>query len=175
MHNRPARPEQGPLGLTVRDLAPRRRLRKVLPDTIQGVVVVDVDPGRPGASGAHQDRAVVLEVNRGATSNRPRASRRHCGAGARGDVVAALVYDPITNQRALVAIVPDRDDMTARILVIDDEPAIRDTMRMTLEYERLRMPDGRRPAPRGWPSPSGSRPIWCSSTSRCRAWTDWRP
>ena len=25
--------------------------------------------------------------------------------------------------------------MTARILVIDDEPAIRDTMRMTLEYD----------------------------------------
>ena len=33
--------------------------------------------------------------------------------------------------------------MKARILVIDDEPAIRDTMRMILEYEGYEVPDGR--------------------------------
>jgi len=59
--------------------------------------------------------------------------------------------------------------MKARILVIDDEPAIRDTMRMILEYDGYDC----LVAASGQEGLAVAR-TWCSSTSRCRAWTGWR-
>ena len=48
--------------------------------------------------------------------------------------MALLVYDRTTGARVLRTVVDRPRTMKARILVIDDEPAIRDTMRMILEY-----------------------------------------
>jgi S1-C subfamily serine protease len=60
--------------------------------------------------------------------------------------------------------------MKPRILVIDDEPAIRESLRMILEYEGydcVLAATGQE----GWRSSSASRRTWCSSTSRCPGWT----
>ena len=58
----------------------------------------------------------------------------------------------------------------SRILVIDDEAAIRDSLRMTLEYEGYEFL-GAATGQEGLASPSAKRRTSCSSTSRCRAWT----
>ena len=58
----------------------------------------------------------------------------------------------------------------SRILVIDDEAAIRDSLRMTLEYEGYEFL-GAATGQEGSRSPSAKRPTSCCSTSRCRAWT----
>jgi serine protease Do len=99
--------EQGPLGLTVRDLDPASAFRKALPDSIVGVVVVDVDPAGPARLARVRPGQVILEVNRRAT---PTAATFQAMVMSLkpGEAAAAMVYDPITDQRSLVAIIPDR-------------------------------------------------------------------
>ncbi len=46
-----------------------------------------------------------------------------------------MIYDQLTDQRVHRDHQSRFAPMKARILVIDDEPAIRETMRMTLEYD----------------------------------------
>ena len=58
----------------------------------------------------------------------------------------------------------------SRILVIDDEAAIRDSLRMTLEYEGTSS-SAPPPVRKGSRWPSAKRPTSSCSTSRCRAWT----
>ena len=61
-----------------------------------------------------------------------------------GEAAALLVYDQLSGQRAASpSIVARSGAMKARILVVDDEPAIRDTMRMILEYEGHEVLTGR--------------------------------
>ena len=102
-------PDQGPLGLTVRDLAAESTLRKSLPDTIQGVVVVEVDPAGPARLARIRPGQMVLEVNRVPTPTADSFESAIAALG-RAKAVVALVYDPITTQRALVTIVPDRNE-----------------------------------------------------------------
>jgi CheY-like chemotaxis protein len=58
----------------------------------------------------------------------------------------------------------------SRILVIDDEAAIRDSLRMTLEYEGYEFV-GAATGQEGIALAERDTPTWSSSTSRCRAWT----
>ena len=64
--------------------------------------------------------------------------------------------------------------MKPRILVIDDEAAIRDSLRMILEYEDYEFVGAASGQEGHRARASASGPTWCCSTSRCRAWTAWR-
>ena len=104
---RAVRREQGPLGMTVRDIDDASPLRKNLPDGMRGVVVVEVDPAGPARLARVRPGHVVLEVN-----------RRGIGSMAGFEAVVAtlpagvaavlLIYDPLTEQRQLISIAPDR-------------------------------------------------------------------
>ena len=50
-------------------------------------------------------------------------------------MLAVYVYMPGPDQRAIRAVRVDHAEMKSRILVIDDEAGIRDSMRRTLEYQ----------------------------------------
>jgi len=101
--------EQGPFGLVVRDLDPGSGLRRSLPSTIQGVVVVEVDAAGPARQARIRPGALVLEINRRPTPTAAdfEAALAHV---AGGKAVAVLIYDPITEQRYLATIVPDRNE-----------------------------------------------------------------
>ncbi len=60
--------------------------------------------------------------------------------------------------------------MRARILVVDDEAEIRQSVRMILEYEGYDIQEASS-GPEGSRSSRRNRPTSCSSTSRCRAST----
>ena len=99
--------EQGPLGMTVHDLDPTSKFRQSLPDSITGVVIVDVDAAGPARLARLRPGQVVLEINRRPTPTVAAFQQIVLKLG-RGETAAALVYDPITDQRVLAAIVPDR-------------------------------------------------------------------
>jgi serine protease Do len=98
--------DQGPLGLTVRDLDRATAMRQSLPDTLQGVVVVDVDPAGPARLARLRPGHLILEINR-----RPVTSAgafQHVLAGLKpGEVAVLLVFDQLLDQRILVAIATD--------------------------------------------------------------------
>jgi serine protease Do len=98
--------DQGPLGLTVRELDAASALRRALPDSIQGVVVVDVDAAGPARLARVRPGQIVLELNRRPTRT-VAAFQAAVGALGPGVAAAALIYDPIADQRVLIAIVPD--------------------------------------------------------------------
>lgn len=98
--------EQGPLGLTVRDLDRATAMRQALPDTVQGVIVVDVDPAGPARLARLRPGHVILEINRRRVES-AEAFQALMAALKPGDVVAALIYDKVTDQRVLVTIVSD--------------------------------------------------------------------
>jgi serine protease Do len=99
--------EQGPLGFLVRDLDPASALRKALPDVIQGVLVADVDAAGPARIAHLRPGQLVLELNRRPT---PTAQTFQAALASLppGTAAALLIYDPITEQRLLVSISPDR-------------------------------------------------------------------
>jgi serine protease Do len=84
-------------------------LRRSLPDSIQGVLIVDVDAAGPARQARLRPGELVLEINRRPTPTAAefeKALARVTG----GKAVAVLVYDPITEQRYLMPIVPDRNE-----------------------------------------------------------------
>jgi len=107
---RDARPavsrEQGLLGLSVRDLDRATALRQQIPDGVQGVLVVDVDPAGPARLARIRTGQLILEINR-----RPVTSladyRAILSTLKPGTVAAVLVFDPLSGQRVLITIVPD--------------------------------------------------------------------
>jgi len=101
--------DQGPLGLVIHDLDPASGLRRSLPDTIQGVVIVDVDAAGPARQARMRPGQLVLEINRRPT---PTAAQFQAALARVGRAAAAvvLVYDPITEQRYLATILPDRHE-----------------------------------------------------------------
>ncbi|HEX5070618.1 MAG TPA: trypsin-like peptidase domain-containing protein [Vicinamibacterales bacterium] len=99
--------DQGPLGLQVRDLDPAWGLRRSLPDTIQGVIVVDVDAAGPARQARIRPGQLVLEINRRPT---PTAAQFQNALARVNRAAALLIYDPITEQRYLVTILPDRHE-----------------------------------------------------------------
>jgi len=98
--------DQGPLGLTVRDLDRATAMRQSLPETLQGVVVVDVDPAGPARLARLRPGHLILEINR-----RPVTSAgafQHALATLKpGEVAVLLVFDQLLDQRILVAIATD--------------------------------------------------------------------
>jgi serine protease Do len=98
--------EQGPLGLTVRDLDEATILRQNLPSSIEGVLVVDVDPAGPARLARVRAGHIVLEVNR----RRVRTASEFLTVIASlkpGEVAAILLFDQLTDQRVLAAIITD--------------------------------------------------------------------
>ncbi len=64
----------------------------------------------------------------------------------------------------------DRDRDTQRILIVDDEPAVREALQRSLAFEGY----GTEVAVDGADAlekAAAYRPTWSSSTSRCPAWT----
>ena len=98
--------DQGPLGLTVRDLDRATAMRQSIPDTIQGVVVVDVDPAGPGRLARLRPGHLILEINRRPVTSAA-AFQRALAELKPGDVVVLLVFDQLLDQRILVAIATD--------------------------------------------------------------------
>jgi S1-C subfamily serine protease len=93
--------------MTVRDIDSASALRKVLPEGLRGVVVVDVDPAGPARLARLRPGQVVLEVNR-RTVTTMASFEAAVAAVPPGVSAVVLVYDPLTDQRQLIAIVPDR-------------------------------------------------------------------
>jgi CheY-like chemotaxis protein len=183
--DRAPRPTRRAVGLArlaarPRPCAARRRLRARyhVPDSVRGVVVWRVDAVSPALDADIERGDVILEIDRrpirsvddydrAVASARPATcwpststSRAWTSAGSRP---SASTTPPGARRRA----------MKPRILVIDDEGAIRDSLRMILEYEDYQFV-GAASGQEGLALAQRERPTWCCSTSRCRAWTAWR-
>jgi serine protease Do len=99
--------DDGPLGMTVRDLDAASVRRLSIPDSIVGVVIMDVDPAGPARLARLRPGQVLLEINRHRITSV--ADYRAMVASLRpGETVALFVYDQSTDQRALYAIVLDQ-------------------------------------------------------------------
>jgi serine protease Do len=94
-------PRDAPLGLTVRDLEPGFARRMEIPASVQGVVVMRVDPAGAGFVPAMRRGFVIMEINR-----RPVRSaaefHRVVSAARTGDALAFYGYDPSVGQRGFV-------------------------------------------------------------------------
>jgi serine protease Do len=100
---RPASPAPGdaPLGLTVRDLQAGLARRMEMPLSVQGVVVMRVDPAGAAFVPAMRRGFVIMEINRQPV--RSEADFRRLVAAARtGDALAFYGYDPSVGQRGFV-------------------------------------------------------------------------
>jgi serine protease Do len=102
---RPAAQPQTPLGIRVRDLTASDRLR--LPESLQGIIVSDVDPAGPARLAQVRVGQIILEVNRESVHSvadyRTLTSRL-----TPGDAAAILIYDRQTNQQVIDTVVSDR-------------------------------------------------------------------
>jgi serine protease Do len=102
----PASRDGALLGFSVRnrEVADARRL--AVPDTLSGVVIVDVDPAGPARTAPIHRGQVLLEVNRQRVTSE--AEFRAVLASLRpGAAVAVLVYDPSVKERAIYSITID--------------------------------------------------------------------
>jgi serine protease Do len=98
--------EHGLLGLTVRDLDPATAARQQIPDALQGVMVVDVDPAGPARLARLRPGQLILEINR--TRVASAAAYQALVAGLKpGRPVAILLFEPLTGQRQLLTVIPD--------------------------------------------------------------------
>lgn len=98
--------EQGPLGMTVRDLDPATAKRFTLPDGMTGVMIIDVDPAGPARQARVRRGQVVLEINRARIGSLAEFQRM-VSALPPGAAVALLVFDPLTGDRAIYSIAID--------------------------------------------------------------------
>ncbi len=98
--------EQGPLGLTVRDLDDATAKRFTLPEATAGVMIIDVDSAGPARQARVRRGQVVLEVNRIKVTSVAEFQRLVSGL-APGAAVALYVFDPLTGDRAIYSIVVD--------------------------------------------------------------------
>ena len=93
--------------MTVRDIDSASVLRKNLPGGVTGVVVVEVDPAGPARLARVRAGQVVLEVNRRSTGSMA-GFEAAIAAVPQGVTAVLLIYDPLTDQRQLVTVIPDR-------------------------------------------------------------------
>ena len=99
-------PEQGPLGMTVRDLDAATSKRFTLPDGMTGVMVIDVDSAGPARQARVRRGQVVLEMNRTKIGS-VAEFQRMVSALPPGAAVALFVFDPLTGDRAIYSIAID--------------------------------------------------------------------
>jgi serine protease Do len=108
--NRAVRPisgrEQGPLGLSIRDLDAATVARQGLPAALEGVLVIDVDPAGPARLARVRAGHIILEINRRRTTT---AAEFLAAVGSLkpGDVAAVLLFDQLSDQRIIAAIITD--------------------------------------------------------------------
>jgi serine protease Do len=98
--------EQGPLGLTVRDLDAATSKRFTLPEGMVGVMIVDVDSAGPARQARVRRGQVVLEINRVKIGSVAEFNRAVSALGP-GAAVALFVFDPLTGDRAIYSIAID--------------------------------------------------------------------
>jgi len=99
-------PEQGPLGLTVRDLDAATITRFALPETVRGVQIIDIDTTGPGRQARLRRGQIVLELNRQKVTS-VTDFQRLLATVRPGAVVAVFVFDPLTHERAIYAVTVD--------------------------------------------------------------------
>jgi serine protease Do len=98
--------EHGLLGLTVRDLDGATVARQQIPDGLQGVTVIEVDPAGPARLARLRPGQLILEINR--TRVASAVAFQAIVAGLKpGRPVAILLFDPLTGQRQLLTVTPD--------------------------------------------------------------------
>ena len=100
---RPGAPAPGDpaLGLTVRDLDPGFARRMEIPVSVQGVVVVRVDPAGAAFVPAMRRGFVIMEINREPVRSAADYARL-VSAARTGDALAFYGYDPAVGQRGFV-------------------------------------------------------------------------
>jgi serine protease Do len=98
--------EQGPLGITVRDLDAATVKRFALPDTVKGVQIIDVDTAGPSRQARLRRGHIVLEINRQKVTSLI-DFQRLVSALKPGAVVAVYVFDPLTDERAIHSVTLD--------------------------------------------------------------------
>ena len=94
-------PGEPPLGLTVRDLDPGFARRMDIPPSVQGVVVMRIDPAGAAFVPAMRRGFVIMEINRQPVRSVEDFQRR-ISAARTGDALAFYGYDPAVGQRAFV-------------------------------------------------------------------------
>lgn len=99
-------PEQGPLGLTVRELDAATMKRFALPDTLKGVQVLDVDSAGPARQARVRRGHIIIELNRQKVTS-VADFQRLVATFTPGTVVAVYVFDPLTHERAIYAVTLD--------------------------------------------------------------------
>jgi S1-C subfamily serine protease len=104
---RPAVEDRSPLGITVHDLDPAYANRLRIPDTIQGVVVIDIDPAGPARLADVRPNAVILEANRHRIGSETEF-RAVVSKLGRGEPAALLMYDSLTHERTIAVVMPDQ-------------------------------------------------------------------
>jgi serine protease Do len=103
---RPAAEIRAPLGLSVRTLDAAYADRLRVPETIQGVVIVEIDPTGPARMAQLRTNQVVLEINRRRVASEMEF-RAVVAALTRGEPAALLIYDRTTAERSIAVVVPD--------------------------------------------------------------------
>ena len=102
----PAKRDDQALGLRVVDLDAATTRRKGLSEATVGVLIASVDPAGPARAAAVREGQILLEINRQRVGSA--AQYRAIVAALRpGSPVALFVYDPITRQRVILALVTD--------------------------------------------------------------------
>jgi serine protease Do len=94
-------PDDTPLGLTVRDLDPGFARRMEMPPSVQGVVVVRIDPAGAAFVPGMRRGFVIMEINRQPVRSAA-DFRRLLSAARTGDALAFYGYDPSVGQRGFV-------------------------------------------------------------------------
>src|SRR6185436_5032605 len=89
---RPVSQDDSPLGLSVRELDTATAAHLRIPDTIQGVLVTDVDPAGPARLAQVRTNHVILEINRQRITT-VAAFRAAVAALKPGEAAAVLIYE----------------------------------------------------------------------------------
>lgn len=102
----PAGQSDSPLGVSVRALDSSTAARMRIPESVQGVLVMDVESTGPARQARVRTGQIILQLNRRPVSS-PADFRTLVNALAPGEAAALLIYDPLLDQRAIYVIVPD--------------------------------------------------------------------
>lgn len=95
-----------PLGITVRAIDEAMAKRVRLPESLTGVMIMDVDTTGPARQARIRRGQIVLEINRQKIGSVAQF-QRVVAALAPGAAVAIYVFDPLTDRRALYSLVVD--------------------------------------------------------------------
>jgi serine protease Do len=105
---RPAAEQRAPLGISVRDLDAAYADRLRIPETIQGVVIVEIDPAGPARLAQLRTNQVILEINRHRVASEAQY-RAVMASLRRGEPAALLIYDRTSTERSIVLVEPDAE------------------------------------------------------------------